>query len=517
MSFRGISPQEFPRCRSWGRSFLEWLCFPGEGQYSFVFGTTVFITGVFCAAFLSGAGMKMVSMRSGGADENASPSARLVKEASASSENPDSESSSDTGGPLEPESGDSLSEEDFQDSSLDELDKVSYTIDEHDNLFTALQCFGVSKGKILSWSKLAEQKYNLARLRPGQSLSLYKDGSGRFVRFELNINKSERLVIEREDSDEGDFVVYIETFDKAELESSEASPFDLPRPVWVDPESGYHYYRGTVESSFYKSAMEAGMSPSKIMSVIHVFGQINFERQIKQGTEFSIVVAPGDLVGEEGPLLAGRFEIGDDTYWSFRFEDNGKVSYYDEQGKATKRNGLLCPVKYSRISSGYTHRRLHPILKVYRPHLGIDYAAPAGRPIKAATDGRVVYVGRKGGFGRTVVVKHDSGFKTLYGHMSRYAGGIKRGKRVSRGQVVGYVGESGLATGPHLDYRVYKNGKPVNPLRVTGIPQPPVSDTKGFKNYMKKMKLELKKELPLGPARPWPPEAKTEQVAKNRH
>ncbi len=516
MSFRKIHYKEYSRFGDLGRSFLEWLFFPGEGKYNLLFGIGLFTAGLFCASFLMDGGGKGLSLQTN-AEKSASADV-VQKTASSPAENDEQDEQSEAamGGPLEPAAGDSLSETDYKDQTLGDLNKYSYTIDEHDNLFTALQCFGVSKAKILSWSEISKDKYNLAKLRPGQSINLYKDEAGDFTRFELNINKSQRLVIAREDSEAGNYVAYIETVDKEEFDSSEDSPFNRPHPIWVDPETGYHYYRGTVERTFYQSAMDAGMTPSKIMSVLYVFGQINFDRDLKPGSSFSIVVAPGDLVGEEGPVLAGKFEIKGKTYRTFRFEDKGKVGYFNERGEATKRNGLLCPVKYSRISSGYTHRRLHPILKVYRPHLGIDYAAPTGTPVKVATDGAVVHVGRKGGFGKTVVIKHDSGFKTLYGHLSSYASGIKRGKRVSRGQVVGFVGESGLATGPHLDYRVYKNGKPVNPLKVTGIPQPPISDTKGFKNHMTKMKLELTKKLPMGPARPWPPEEKDRQVADSQ-
>jgi len=515
LSFRKINSKEF-RFGDFGRSFMEWLFFPGDGKYSFMFGASMFVAGLFCASFLTGAGVRMLSLQANA--KGGCPSG-VVQEKVAPGPGPESEadrSESAMGGPLEPAAGDSLSETDYKDETLGGLTKYSYTIDEHDNLYTALQCFGVSKAKILSWSELSKDNYNLARLRPGQSLNLYEDEAGDFTRFELNINKSQRLVIAREDSETGDYVAYIETIEDEQFDSSEESPFNVPHPIWVDPETGYHYYRGTVERTFYQSAMDAGMTPSKIMSVIYVFGQIDFERDLKPGSSFSIVVAPGDLVGEEGPVLAGKFEIKGKTYWAFRFEDKGKVDYFNERGEASPRNGLLCPLKYTRISSGYTRRRLHPILKVYRPHLGIDYAAPTGTPVKAATDGVVIYAGRKGGFGRTVVIKHDSGFKTLYGHLSSYASGIKRGKRVSRGKVIGFVGESGLATGPHLDYRVYKNGKPVNPLKVTGIPQPPVSDSKGFKNHMTKMKLELTKKLPMGPARPWPSKKQDRQVADSQ-
>jgi murein DD-endopeptidase MepM/ murein hydrolase activator NlpD len=135
---------------------------------------------------------------------------------------------------------------------------------------------------------------------------------------------------------------------------------------------------------------------------------------------------------------------------------------------------LKSPLRYTRISSGFSRRRLHPILKIYRPHLGIDYAAPVGTPVVAVGDGRIAFKGWKGGYGRFIAIRHNGRYTTTYGHLSRYASGLKRADTVKQGQVIGYVGASGLATGPHLDFRMQRRGKFVNPLRVSLAAAEPV-------------------------------------------
>jgi len=142
------------------------------------------------------------------------------------------------------------------------------------------------------------------------------------------------------------------------------------------------------------------------------------------------------------------------------------MQYYDAEGNSLQRVFLKSPLNYRRISSYFSRRRFHPILKIYRPHYGVDYAAPTGTPVVTIGDGRVVYAGWKGGLGRYVEIRHNNVYTSCYGHLSRFAKGIRRGARVRQGQVIGYVGATGLATGPHLDFRVKRFGSYVNPLTV---------------------------------------------------
>jgi murein DD-endopeptidase MepM/ murein hydrolase activator NlpD len=168
-----------------------------------------------------------------------------------------------------------------------------------------------------------------------------------------------------------------------------------------------------------------------------------------------------------GDVIGTRYVNRDKEYLAFGFRDeDGKMEYYDYDGNSVRRVFLKSPLNFRRISSYFSNRRFHPILKVYRPHLGIDYAAPTGTPIVSIGDGRVAYVGWKGGFGKYVEIRHNNVYTTCYGHLSRYGKGVRKGARVSQGQVIGYVGATGLATGPHLDFRVKKFGSYVNPLRI---------------------------------------------------
>jgi murein DD-endopeptidase MepM/ murein hydrolase activator NlpD len=158
----------------------------------------------------------------------------------------------------------------------------------------------------------------------------------------------------------------------------------------------------------------------------------------------------------------------------FRFEDeNGKPAYYAPDGKALKRSFLKSPLKFARITSGFSRARFHPILKVVRPHLGVDYAAPVGTPVQAVGAGVVVSAGQSGGSGKLVRIHHSGGYETMYLHLSRIA--VKPGARVAQGAVVGYVGSSGLSTGPHLDFRVLRHGTAINPTKVIFPPGKPVS------------------------------------------
>ncbi|MEW6676269.1 MAG: M23 family metallopeptidase, partial [Nitrospirota bacterium] len=155
---------------------------------------------------------------------------------------------------------------------------------------------------------------------------------------------------------------------------------------------------------------------------------------------------------------------------AYRFEYNGTADYYDAEGKSLRRVFLKAPLSFRRLSSQFSRSRLHPILKIYRPHHGLDYSAPTGTPVSAVGDGTVTFSGYKRQYGKLVIIRHPNGYKTYYGHLSKIRKGIKRGIKVKQGQVIGYVGATGLATGPHLHYEIRINNKPVNPL-VLKLPQ----------------------------------------------
>lgn len=196
---------------------------------------------------------------------------------------------------------------------------------------------------------------------------------------------------------------------------------------------------------------------------------IDFTTDLRKGDTFKLDVEELWLDGEfkkYGSILGAEFMNNGQHYFAYRFQQDGKADYYDRKGKSLRRAFLKAPLSYRRISSGFSRKRFHPVLRTYRPHLGVDYSAPRGTPVSSVGDGTVALAGRRGQNGKQVVIRHPNGYRTYYGHLSSIKRGIRKGKRVKQGQVIGYVGSTGLASGPHLDYRIKRNGKFVNPLRL---------------------------------------------------
>ncbi|WP_428610390.1 peptidoglycan DD-metalloendopeptidase family protein [Sedimenticola sp.] len=228
---------------------------------------------------------------------------------------------------------------------------------------------------------------------------------------------------------------------------------------------------GTITNSLYTSAQRAGLSDSLTMELANIFGwDIDFALEIRAGDQFSLIYEEEYLDGKKyrnGPILAAEFVNQGKVFRAIRFEDDeGYSSYYSPEGESMRKAFLRAPVDFRRISSRFTKARYHPVLGKKRPHRGVDYAAAIGTPVKASGDGRIIFRGTKGGYGRTVMIRHGSQYTTLYAHLSKFRGGVNTGSRVRQGQVIGYVGKSGLATGPHLHYEFRVNGVHRNPLTI---------------------------------------------------
>ncbi len=199
--------------------------------------------------------------------------------------------------------------------------------------------------------------------------------------------------------------------------------------------------------------------------------EVDFSRDLQPGDSIHVVaerlVAPG---GETlfGRVLAARINLGGKPLYAFRYDRGDTSEFYDETGHSLRRAFLHNPLRFSRISSRFSRSRWQPILHYYRPHLGTDYAAEMGTPVRAIGDGVVVFAGREGGYGNLIELRHPNGVHTLYGHLEHFASGIRAGVRVKQGQEIGFVGSTGLSTGPHLHFEVRQNGRAVNPLRVLG-------------------------------------------------
>lgn len=203
---------------------------------------------------------------------------------------------------------------------------------------------------------------------------------------------------------------------------------------------------------------------------------IHFNTELQPGDSFRVAVEKMSLDGRfcrYGKILAAELRRGERTITAVRFEGRDGSEYYTPDGIPLRRTFLRSPLRFSRVSSGFTHARFHPILKSMRPHLGVDYAAPTGTPVMASAAGMVTLAGWSGGYGKTVRIRHAHGLETLYGHLSRI--NVRMGQRVEQGACIGAVGTTGLATGPHLDYRTIRSGVYVNPLTLEAPPPDPVS------------------------------------------
>ncbi len=246
--------------------------------------------------------------------------------------------------------------------------------------------------------------------------------------------------------------------------------------------------KGEIRGSLYQSVVRAGGNGALAIALANVFSwKVDFSSDLQPGNVFSIAaeqwISPSSGRRRWGRVFAAKLETGSKVHRAIGFPgENGRLRYYDQEGKPLHNLFLRTPVNYTRISSGYSRRRFHPILKIHRPHRGIDYAAPYGAPVRAAADGVVVTARWAGQGGKTIELRHQGRLSTRYHHLSRYARGVRRGKRIRRGDVIGYVGTTGLSTGPHLDFRVRYEGKPMNPLRLSRVSGSPISisDRKRF-------------------------------------
>jgi len=220
-----------------------------------------------------------------------------------------------------------------------------------------------------------------------------------------------------------------------------------------------------IENSFYNSAIDSGLSPNEIMSLADIFGwDIDFAQDIRSGDNFGVVLKRKYLNQNyhSSSIKYAIFKNKQKTFEAYYF--NGK--YFTKQGNSLRKQFLRAPIDFFRISSHFNRKRLHPIFKTVRPHLGTDYAAPTGTPIYSTGDGKVIFKGTKGGYGKTIIIKHGNIYSTLYAHMSKYKKGIRVGKKVKQKEVIGYVGSTGYSTGPHVHYEFRVRGKHKNSLKV---------------------------------------------------
>ncbi len=235
---------------------------------------------------------------------------------------------------------------------------------------------------------------------------------------------------------------------------------------------------GVIESSLFKALSKKKVSPLIALELSEIYAwSIDFYR-VDQGDRFRVLFQEHFVEGESvgiGDIKAAQFIHRDSSYYAFRFDQDSASDFFDENGNSLKKAFLKAPLRFSRISSRFSHSRLHPVLKTRRPHHGVDYAAPTGTPVRSVGNGHVVASGYSRGNGNYVKIRHNSVYTSMYLHLSSRA--VRKGEEVAQGDRIGRVGSTGLSTGPHLDYRIYKNGSPVNPLTLDIPPGEPVDST----------------------------------------
>lgn len=240
------------------------------------------------------------------------------------------------------------------------------------------------------------------------------------------------------------------------------------------------YSSGMIETSMWDAMMAGGLHPGLAIELSNIFAWTVDFFGLQKGDSFKVIYEEkyiDDRMIGIGKIFCARFVWSGKPITAIPFIQGGRESFFDTDGNSMRKAFLKAPLSFSRISSRFSASRLHPILRIRRPHYGVDYAAPIGTPVHAIGDGRVVSATMENGSGRMVKIIHNSVYSTAYLHLSRFGEGIYAGAMVKQGDIIGYVGSSGLSTGPHLDFRFYQNGSPVDPLKVEAPPVEPVADT----------------------------------------
>ncbi len=309
-------------------------------------------------------------------------------------------------------------------------------------LFAKVGLPSTTMHEVLASSKEAKR---LTQLKVGQRLEFELNEQGQLARLSSPISKLESYQVIKT---EAGF-----TFNKEHIK----------------PEIHTAYAQGQIDSSLFLAAKRAGLDHNLTMDLANVFGyDIDFAMDIRKGDSFEVIyeekMVDGERVGT-GNILAARFTNRGKSYTAVRYTNKqGNTSYYTADGNSMRKAFIRTPVDFARISSRFSNGRKHPILNKIRAHKGVDYAAPRGTPIKSAGDGKVILAGRKGGYGNTVVIQHGNRYRTLYAHMQGFAKGVRNGASVKQGQIIGYIGTTGLSTGPHLHYEFQVDGRHVDPL-----------------------------------------------------
>ena len=321
------------------------------------------------------------------------------------------------------------------------------TIKSGDNLSSVFARMGLNDRDIYELFDGNKSAKDLRSIVPGQKFEFLVDTQGKLQELTYYKNVLDSLKFTRS-----------ETGFNSELTS-------------LKPEIKRSFRQGTINSSLFLAGKQAGLPINLTMELANIFGyDVDFAQDIQKGDQFKVMFEEQYLSNKKigtGVILSAEFTNAGKTFRAVRYTSkDGVTRYYTPDGKGMNKAFLRMPVDFARISSGFSLGRLHPVLNTIRAHKGTDYAAATGTPIRATGDGKIIFAGRKGGFGNCIVIQHGQGYETLYGHLSKFGKGVGNGTRVSQGQVIGYVGMTGLASGPHLHYEFHVNGQVRNPVTV---------------------------------------------------
>ena len=327
--------------------------------------------------------------------------------------------------------------------------KVRHLVSEGETLTSILGEHGLPAAEVKAWEQAAAAAYELDNIRPTHAIELtFGKDQGRLMALEYEIDPHALLSLR---------LVHGQI--KARLKA-------MPQLAAVRGVAGH------VDASLATSASAAGVPVRMISELADLFGwEVDLQQDVQPGDEFRLLYA--ELADDDGgsprpgDILAAEITSGGRTLTAIRFEnDKGEADYYDLDGRALGRRFLKYPVEYRKITSNYTGARFHPVLRRFRPHRGVDFSAPVGTPVRAVASGIVTFAGRSGEYGNHIEIEHQQPYATSYSHLSGYVRGLHVGTPVRKGQVIGYVGRSGMTTGPHLHFMLFENGSYVDPLRV---------------------------------------------------
>ncbi len=339
----------------------------------------------------------------------------------------------------------------------DDYDVDYGLVKKNQTLSAILNQHGMTLREVHRLSQAAKGIFNMKKIRKGQSYAVFttRDSIPRMAFFVY-------------EEDAKSYVLF-------DLRDEEYHVSRGENPVeWVRKEA-----RGRVESSLWVAMQNGGTDPQLAVILSQIFGWTIDFFGLQKNDEFRVIYEQEQVDGkslQNFHVLAASFKQGDSTHYAIPFEQDGEVLYYNDRGNSLEGAFLKAPLDFFRISSRFSNSRFHPVLKRYRPHHGVDYAAPTGTPVYAVGSGKVIAKGyQANGGGNYVKIKHNSIYVTTYMHLSRFAKGLKVGSQVAQKEVIGYVGATGIATGPHLDFRVHEYGRPINPLSIKSQPKKPIS------------------------------------------